>query len=364
MDVNQFWWEKNKKYIAGVVTAAAVFLFMKYVLTLVLPFFLSVCLISVMQPLLQKLEDKLHINKNILAAITALLALCLLGALLWYTMTMICSQISMLARNIDVYEDCFCRFIHSCCRGMERSMGIDADAMETMIFNHVDSFTADMKRKAFPRLMNYSVSYVKEVCSITAFLVMTFIATVLFVKDFRGIREELCRFRWFLAAEEISREIGTMVWQYLKAQAIILCVISVLCASGLWVLGIRHGVTTGILAGILDALPFIGTGIVLVPVALWQLIQGKVWKCAGILLLYGICALAREFLEPKLIGRKMGIYPVVILLAIYSGIKLYGLSGVALGPFSFLVIREIYRKVGASSEEGAGVETNVFCEND
>ncbi len=343
--MNQFWWEKNKKYIAGVVTAVSVFLFMKYVLTLVLPFFLSVCLISVMQPLLQKLEDRLHINKNILAAVTALLALCLLGILLWYAMTVICSQISMLIRNIDVYEQCFCRFIHSCCRGMERSMGIDADAMETMIFTHVDSFTDDMKRKAFPKLMNYSVTYVKTVCSITAFLVMTFIATILFVKDFRKIRADLCKFKWFLAAEDISREIGTMVWQYLKAQGIILCVISILCMAGLWALGIRHGVTTGILAGILDALPFIGTGIVLVPVALWQLVQGNLWKCIWILVLYAVCALAREFLEPRLLGRKMGVYPVLILLAIYSGIKLYGLSGVILGPFSFLVIREIYRKI-------------------
>ncbi len=343
--MDQFWWEKNKKYIAGVVTIVSVFLFMKYVLTLVLPFFLSVCLISVMQPFLQKLEDKLHIRKNILAALTALLALCLLGMLLWYAATMICGQISMLARNIDRYEDCFCRFIHSCCRGMEKSMGINADTMEQMIFTHVDKFTEDVKLKAFPRLMNYSMEYVKTICSITAFLVITFIATILIVKDFPSIRRQLSKFKWYLAAEEISGSIGTMVWQYLKAQAIILCVISLISATGLWALGIRHGITTGIMAGIMDALPFIGTGIVLLPVGLWQLVQGKTWKALLVLLLYAVCALTREFLEPKLIGKKMGIYPVVILLAIYSGIKLYGLSGVVLGPFSFLIIREITRRI-------------------
>lgn len=63
------------------------------------------------------------------------------------------------------------------------------------------------------------------------------------------------------------------------------------------------------------------------------------------MLLYGGCALVREFLEPKLIGSKMGIYPVVILMAIYTGIKLYGLSGVILGPFSFLIMKEIYQKI-------------------
>ena len=152
------------------------------------------------------------------------------------------------------------------------------------------------------------------------------------MKDYRKIRARLEKFRWFVAAEEICGEIGKMVWGYLKAQAIILTVISILCGTGLWLVDIRHGIATGVLAGLLDALPFIGTGCVLVPVALWQL-------------MYCVCALAREFLEPKLIGKRMGIYPVVILLAIYTGIKIYGLSGVILGPFSFLIIREIYRKI-------------------
>lgn len=346
--MNPFWLEKNKKYIAGVVTVVSVILFMKYILTLVLPFFLSVCLITVMRPLLQKLEDRLHIHKGILAAVTGLGAIALLGVLLWYVATIVCSQIGMLARNIDIYEDSFCRFVRSCCCGIERQMGINADVMENLILTHVDKLTTEMKLKAFPRLMNYSVVYIKMICSITAFLVMTFIATGLLVKDYHSIRADLCRFRWFLAAEEISREIGDMVWQYLKAQVVILCVISVLCAAGLWAMGIRHGVTTGILAGILDALPFIGTGIVLVPMAFWQLIQGHIWRCLLLLLLYGVCALARELLEPKLIGDRMGIYPVLILLAIYMGIKLYGLSGVVLGPFSFLIIREIYRMICAS----------------
>ncbi len=343
--MNQVWPEKNKKYIAGVVTAVSVFLFMKYILTLVLPFFLALCIISIMQPLLQKLEDVLHIRKNILAGIIMFFALCIVGVILWYAATLLCGQISLLLKNIDMYENCLCRFIHNLCRGMERSMGIDGEAMEKLIFTHVNNFTEEMKLKAIPKLMNHSVSYVKAVCSATAFLVMTFIATVLLVKDYRKIRARLEKFRWFVAAEEICGEIGKMVWGYLKAQAIILTVISILCGTGLWLVDIRHGIATGVLAGLLDALPFIGTGCVLVPVALWQLIQGKLWKCVCILLLYCVCALAREFLEPKLIGKRMGIYPVVILLAIYTGIKIYGLSGVILGPFSFLIIREIYRKI-------------------
>ena len=75
------------------------------------------------------------------------------------------------------------------------------------------------------------------------------------------------------------------------------------------------------------------------------MVQGNIWKCGAVVLLYVGCVLLREFLEPKLIGKEMDIYPVVVLLAIYTGIQLYGLAGVVLGPLSFLLIREIWRKI-------------------
>lgn len=323
----------------------SVFLFMKYVLPLVMPFFLALCLVCLLQPLLGKLERRLHIRKSVLAGGILFLAFCTAGAVLWYGAAALCDQVRFLTKHIDMYEGYLCRFVHSCCRGMEQHMGINADAMEELIFTRMDSFTEDMKLRALPKLMNYSVSYVKTGCSAAAFMVVTFIATVLLAKDFRRIQDKLRKYGWFLAAEETGREIAKMAVHYVKAQGIILCTISVLCVLGLWSVGIRHSITAGLLAGILDALPFIGTGCVLVPVALWQLIQGNFWKCGWVLLLYCGCAFVREFLEPKLIGKRMGIYPVAVLLAIYTGIKLYGLSGVILGPLSFLLIKEIYEKM-------------------
>lgn len=345
MALNRFWEGKNKKYITGVLTAVSVILFVKYILPLVMPFFLALCLISIMQPLLRRAEKKFHIDKSILAVVILLLVLCMVVAALWYAATVLCEQIRFLAKNIDMYEDGFCRFVHTCCRCMEKSMGINARSMEKLIFTRVDSFTEDMKIKAFPKLMNHSVSYAKAVCSVTAFIFITFIATILLAKDFGKIRSDLQKYTWLKAVEQIGAEIAGMAGHYIKAQSIIMCTIIVICVTGLWSSGIRNGIVTGILAGVLDALPFIGTGCVLVPVAVWQLIQGNFWRCGWVLLLYGGCALVREFLEPKLIGSKMGIYPVVILMAIYTGIKLYGLSGVILGPFSFLIIKEIYQKI-------------------
>ena len=338
-------WSENKKYIAGVMTIVSVFLFMKYILTLVMPFFLALCLLSAMRPLLRRLERALHIRKSILAGMLLLLVLAVLGVLLWYLAAGLCVWVRGFAGNIDAYEDTLCDFVHSCCRGLEQRVGIKADDMENMIFLHVDRFAEDMKTKAFPMLMNQSVVYARMFGSIAAFLLVTFLATVLLAKDYHNICKDLGKYRLFRMMQEIGKELGGMIGHFLKAQGIILCCISFLCILGLWAAGLRNSFLTGLLAGFMDALPFIGTGCVLVPLAFWQLVQGNGWKCLGILLLYVLCAVTREFLEPKLLGKRLGIYPVVVLLAVYTGIRLYGLSGVILGPLSFLLIREIYRRL-------------------
>ena len=143
----------------------------------------------------------------------------------------------------------------------------------------------------------------------------------------------------FGIAERIIRLVGV----YLKAQAVILLVIMVICCLGLWLGRIGHGLTLGILAGLLDALPFIGTGIVLMPTAFWQLVNGRIGAAVLCVVVYVACMGAREFLEPKLMGEKTGIYPIFMLLSVYAGVKLFGVSGIIKGPLAMVILLELWR---------------------
>lgn len=143
----------------------------------------------------------------------------------------------------------------------------------------------------------------------------------------------------FKALEGILEYIIT----FLKAQGVILLIISVFSSAVLWATGIYGGVFWGILAGCLDVLPFIGTGVVLVPMAIWQFLTGKYIQMGVCIALYIACIFIREFLEPKLIGNKMGIAPVLMLLGIYAGIRLFGVIGIIEGPLALIVIHELMK---------------------
>ena len=88
----------------------------------------------------------------------------------------------------------------------------------------------------------------------------------------------------------------------------------------------------GLAVGLLDALPFIGTGTVLIPWAIILLLQGSYFGALGHFLLFVVTDLARELLEPRLIGESLGIHPILMLLSVYLGFFFYGIFGFLLVP--------------------------------
>ena len=101
--VERFWQEKNKIYIVRAMTVLSVFVFMKYILTLVMPFFIAFCLVSGLQPVVRRLEKVLHIKKRVIAILLLLVSVCLLGILLWYLATEVCELVGAMSRNMSEY---------------------------------------------------------------------------------------------------------------------------------------------------------------------------------------------------------------------------------------------------------------------
>lgn len=93
---------------------------------------------------------------------------------------------------------------------------------------------------------------------------------------------------------------------------------------------------------IVDALPVFGSGTVLIPWALVAFLQGSSAQALGLLLLYGLAAVGRALLEPRLLGKQMGLDPLVTLLCLYGGFKLFGIPGLILTPILAMLLKQLY----------------------
>ncbi|MBQ8237492.1 MAG: sporulation integral membrane protein YtvI [Oscillospiraceae bacterium] len=133
-------------------------------------------------------------------------------------------------------------------------------------------------------------------------------------------------------ALETLRGMKTAVFGWLKAQMKLSGVTWAIVTAGFLLLGIRYAPLWAVAVALVDAFPILGTGTVLVPWSLVSFLQGDAARAFGLLGLYGALTLIRSLLEPRLVGRQLGLDPLVTLIALYAGYRLWGLMGMILSP--------------------------------
>lgn len=149
--------------------------------------------------------------------------------------------------------------------------------------------------------------------------------------------------RWVPALRGLRRALGGWLLAELKLAGIAFAVM----VGGFLLLRIENSLLWAALITLVDAFPILGVGTVLVPWALVCMLQDNIARGLGLLAIYAVAWLSRSILEPKLVGRGLGLDPLVTLIAIYAGWKLWGIPGMLLSPILTLagaqVIKEFKR---------------------
>ncbi len=332
---------KENKLIKCSIITLLVYLFFRFLFPLVAPFCVAFVLITLFYPLFSRIQEKIPMRKKFLAVGVLLLCLIFLAVILWILGYSSSMQMEKITAFLETAYRRLQIFLHECCYSLDGRFGWKGYEIENFVVEKMTVIMENVQVQVIPRMLSSSYTCVKGILEAVAFLFITLVAAILLEKDYALFLQ------WLKTSEDL-----TFVWKalegvlnyiitFLKAQGIILLIISVFGSAVLWATGIYGGVFWGILAGCLDVLPFIGTGVVLVPMAIWQLLNGHYLRMTVCILLYIACIVIREFLEPKLIGSRMGIAPVMMLLAIYAGIRLFGIGGIIEGPLALIVIYEL-----------------------
>ena len=130
----------------------------------------------------------------------------------------------------------------------------------------------------------------------------------------------------------VMRRLKNALGGWFKAQLKLMAVTFAVLAAAFLLLRLRHGLLWAAVVALLDALPALGTGVILVPWSLVCFLQGDPVRGAGLLASYTVAAILRSVLEPKLVGRQLGLDPLITLMALYAGFRLWGLPGMILAP--------------------------------
>lgn len=337
--------KKYQKEILLGLSAAVLFIVVKYVVVYILPFLFAGIFVFLIRRPIDFIHKKTKIGKGFLAGMSALFLILILGMFIWYGSCLCMEKMKNLIMNPGSYENQFCSLVKNCCDAMESNLGINSLTIETLILERVDIFIDNLKIDVVPKLLNHTVLYGKLLFRGVMFILVTVIAVILLAKDYEWMLIKAKKVRLFGECVEMLQKLIFLIGGYVRAQIEIILIISLICFLGFVLSGYTYPYIWGIVTGLLDMLPFVGTGVTLLPLALLQFLMGNEANAVILVITFIASALARELLEPKLIGARMGVIPIVILIAVYVGAKVFGITGVVWGPLYMLMLYEIYKKL-------------------
>lgn len=323
----------------------AVYFFLEYISPLVAPVLIAMLFVTIFGNILQKMQAKFHIHRQVGAILLLMIATLILVVLIWILFSWMVGSLPGWIVKLDVLEQELSAIIHTGCQAVGAVLRVDSDYLAETVMGQLRDGIDYFQLEAVPGMLSHSFAYIKVLGVAGGFLVTFIIAAILLAKDYDNIMNRMLEREECHVLLEVICGIIRYIATYVKAQLIIIFVIACLAAGVLGISKIPQGVLWGILAGIMDALPFIGTGIVLFPVALALFFNGYYGKAVVCIVLYICCIFVRELLEPRLIGKRLGINPVAVLVSLYAGIQLFGVSGIIKGPLGFIMIYETYRSI-------------------
>lgn len=335
----------DKKYIIIALDSILVFLFMKYIFGLVFPFLLGTLFVIIFNPVLNLIRKTTHIGKGVSIGIILFFIGCIPAILFWFGITGFIKFSTCLPDIYCEIECNICEMIEKYSKLVAHSVGMNAGEIETFIYSKINIIVHKMEVEIIPNMFSQSIHYMKYLTIFVALWAITYIFAIMLAKDYELYKSKLKSKEKYHTFCHVVSKVFHIIKMYVKAQLTIMMIITSIVSCGLFFMGFHKFLILGIIIGILDILPFIGTGITLIPIAIWQLMSDNGYKAIGVLVLYVVCAFTREYLEPKLIGKKIGLHPLMMLVTVYLGVRLYGISGIITGPISVLIVMEIWREM-------------------
>lgn len=245
-------------------------------------------------------------------------------------------------KDIPYYIESIKNTFNSVNLKIERFISILPDGLEKIISSFSDNATALIGDLLGNGIKSTSIKVIKKVPNFFMIIVISLISCYLMLMDKENIQAFVLRqipdkYKPKLFA--IKTGIGEAVFGYIKAQAIIMCLISTVCFLGLCIIRAPYALFVAFIIGFVDALPVFGSGLVLWPWAIYNVITNNYGMAVGLIIIYVVILITRQFVEPRIIGKQIGIHPLLTLMSIYIGLKIFGIFGFIIGPILMVIIK-------------------------
>ena len=327
-----------------------------YIWHLAYPFVIALLLAFLINPMVDLLERKGKIPRPFSVALSILFLVGVLAAFIALLVNEIVQGVVYIANVLPgnfqeivlFVEDLFVSHIMPLYNQLEELFKDLNKDQQTTVIDNIQSIGTTITT-ALTNILQTLVEGIRSIIvslpTILTVLVFSMLATFFISKDWYKF------INWIKkkVRNDVQKSIGKVyvdlrraLFGFLKAQLTLISMTAVIVLVGLLILRVDYAITIAIIIGLVDLLPYLGTGAIFVPWMIYSFLTGNYGLTIGLSILYGIVVIQRQVMEPKVLSSNIGLDPLATLIALFVGFQVFGFIGLIIGPVLLVVLKTLY----------------------
>ena len=341
-----YWFKVLKKILITILTIASIYLVFRLAM-FYLPFLIAFIISFLLEPIIKFIMKKFKFSRKYSAIfILIFIIIVLLGITILVSSTLF-SESSSFLNNLNEYVEMTVSRIQDFKIivqnwNIPENILIAIENSSTDLINLISNFLKNALIKGMNLIS--AIPVIAMYFAITA-ISLYFLCTdkVYMIDQLEHHLPETWVKKIYRHTKDISKSLGS----YLKAQIILINISFVIVLLGLFLIkimgfNIKYPLLYALGIGFVDALPIFGSGTVMIPWSIASALYGDIRLGIAILTLWTITTIIRQVLEPRIVGKHIGIHPIFTLIAMYTGFRAIGLTGLLLGPIILIISKSIF----------------------
>lgn len=337
----------NLKFTSLLFLFFLVWLAIRFLFPLFSPFLLGTLLALSAEPMVRFLHKRLRVPRGVSAGIGVSMTFSLMAILLLSLCALLIRELGNLGNVLPDWNQTAKSGFSLIQNWMLQLSAHTPESLQPFLRENVNRFFSDgaaFLDKLFGYLLGLAGSLLSHIPDSAFSLGTAVISAFLISAKLPKIRRSLLRHiprEWLRSFTNTCKRIRRIFGNWCTAQCKLVGISFVILLLGLVILRIPYALMWAGLICLVDTFPILGTGTILLPWALVCLLQGDPARAIGLTSTYVVVTVSRSMLEPKFLSRHLGLDPLVTLIALYVGFRLWGIGGLILSPILTVIAIQI-----------------------
>lgn len=343
-----YWTKVTRRIIMLLLSIIGIYLVFKLAV-FYMPFLIAFIVSLLIEPLIRFVNKRTSFTRKTSAIIVLIIVSVLIIGLLAWGITALIQESSKLLQSLNSYIETAYNQIQNIIQNIDfEKLKIPQD-VTNVIQNSLWDFIGTVSNW-IKNFLTSMMGFLTQIPTIAIYIGISFVAIYFISTDKLYMIDQLEHHlpkEWVKRIGKHLRALIKSLGGYLKAQATLVLISFIVSLIGLYILkflglNVGYPLLAALAIAFVDALPILGSGTVMIPWAVISALNGDIKLAIGILVVWIIMSVIKQFTEPRIVSQHIGIHPIFTLLAMYTGFKLIGVIGMFIGPIVLIILKNIF----------------------